>query len=146
MKNLFENLEIIDYFFDTKKYNIRNTFDISNNFENIENYINNNKYYIIHEIKEGEKWETIAIKYYGKSNTRLFWIFVIMNKFEDVFYDFSLTTDELGKVTNYTEESNQITYTLFTNSISQNDEKRFIKILKKEYINDFEANFFKDII
>ena len=112
----------------------------------IDKYLNNIEYYIIHEIKDGDKWEYIAKKYYGNSNMKMFWIFIIMNEIEDPFFDFALTVDELGKATRYTEENSQISFDLFENAINQNDEKRFIKILKKEYIKNFENDFFKEIV
>ena len=135
MKKLFENLEEIEYNFDNKKYKIRNIFDINKRIINVNKYINNIQYYIIHEIKDGDKWEYIARRYYGNNNIQLFWIFVIMNDIEDLFYDFALSIDEIGKATKYTEVTSEISYDLFINAINKNDEKRFIKILKKEYIN-----------
>lgn len=146
MKNLFNNLNEIDYYFDNKKYVIRDIFDINKRSEMIDKYLNNIEYYIIHEIKDGDKWEYIAKKYYGNSNMKMFWIFIIMNEIEDPFFDFALTVDELGKATRYTEENSQISFDLFENAINQNDEKRFIKILKKEYIKNFENDFFKEIV
>jgi hypothetical protein len=146
LKNLFNNLNEIDYYFDNKKYVIRDIFDINKRSEMIDKYLNNIEYYIIHEIKDGDKWEYIAKKYYGNSNMKMFWIFIIMNEIEDPFFDFALTVDELGKATRYTEENSQISFDLFENAINQNDEKRFIKILKKEYIKNFENDFFKEIV
>jgi hypothetical protein len=143
MKKLFENLDNIEYTFGNKQYTIKDTFGLEKNYKNIETYINNSNYYFIHEVKDGEKWESISKNYYGNSELKMFWIFIILNEIEDLFYQFALNIDELGKATGYTEEQNIITQTLFETSIDYNDNKRFIKILKKEYINDFETTFFK---
>jgi hypothetical protein len=145
MKNMFDNLPTSDYYFDNKKYIVRDIFDIHLRFDKVKKYYTKNQYYVVHEVQEGEKWETIASYYYGNNNQKMFWIFMIMNNVEDPFFDFALTTSELGKATHYTEDINQITYDLYVAAINSNDEKRYIKILKKEYVTDFEKSFFGEV-
>ena len=140
MKLFFDNLDDITYTINNKEYMIKDIFDINLQYDMIKKYQTDAEYYFTHRITDGEKWEMISYKYYG--NVNLFWILVLLNGTEDVFYDFVLTISEISLSTNYISSTNQITQDLFDNTILANDDKRIIKILKEEYIKDFENDVF----
>jgi len=146
MKNLFENLNNLNYTIDNKVYVIKDIFDLYKSFKAIEKYQTDLNYYYSYEIIEGEKWEDLVIKHYGNKNLNIFWILVILNDIIDIFYDFPLTSIELENSTGYSTRDNTISLELFNNIIDLNDEKRIIKILKKEYLSSFENDFFKALI
>jgi len=143
MKKYFENLNGITYTINNNVYQIKDIFDIHKSCKRIKKYQDKTDYYYSHEIREGEKWEDIAKFYYGNKNLEAFWILVILNDIIDVYYDFPLTNNEMGLSTEYVSRTNIISQELFEKILDLNDDKRIIKILKPEYINNFTKDFFK---
>lgn len=144
MKRFFDNINNVEYVINNKKYIIKDIFDLYKNYENISKYISNNKYFYIIKIADGDKWETLALKYYG--NMEYMWVLQILNEFDDIFYNFALTHEELINATHYNLDNSNITQVLFDAAIDENDQKRYLKILKKEYLNEFEYEVFGTIV
>lgn len=141
MKHLFDNLKNISYEIGNKTYIIRDIFDIHLQYEKIKKYQDSSKYYFKYRTIDGESWDSIAYKYYKDVN--IYWILIILNGTEDLFYDFVLTNTELSLATKYlSSQNNQITQDLYENTVDENDQKRVIKILKQEYLIDFQNDFF----
>jgi len=140
MKLFFNNLNDLTYTINNKDYTIKDIFDINLQFDKIKKYQDSTNYYFSHSVSDGEKWETISYKYYKSVNA--FWILVLLNGDEDLFYDFVLSIPEISLATNYILSNNQITQDLFDTTVIANDEKRVIKILKPQYIKDFENDVF----
>ncbi len=141
MKQFFENIDDITYTINDKKYIIKNIFDINKQLDKIDKYKKNPMYYLIHRMSDGEKWETVARKYY--KDMKLLWVIILMNIKEDVFYDFLLTNEELVSSINYRSSVQQITQDLYESLVVINDNNREIKVLKPEFLRDFEYDVFK---
>lgn len=134
MKRLFDNLSDIEYVINNKKYIIKNIFNIDKIYKNIKKF-DNPKYYFFYTISDGEKWESIAYKVYNDINS--FWILILLNGIEDVYYDFILTYEELVKATLFKDEQNMSSQSSFDEAMDINDTKRQIKVLKPEYLQEF---------
>lgn len=105
-------------------------FDYSDEEDFLEPYI----------ISEGETPEEVSYKYYG--TTDYWWIILIVNQVKDVFYDWPMSNSELRE---YSEEMLKLypddpQYEI-ENLIEENDNKRFINLLKEEYFNELISNY-----
>jgi len=143
MKKFFKNLNIIPYIIDGKTYFIRDIFDIDKIYSIVDKYIKNIKFYEVHKLQDGDKWESLALKYYG--NQKMFWILILINEMDDPYYDFALTLREIARATYYNSLSDlalQNRIVNYNRALINNDTKRELRILKPEYISKFEFEIF----
>lgn len=134
----FQNLETIDYALNGKQKQIKNLF----NKIYLQNLRDDTdiRYFQEYTITEGETPEEVSYKFYG--TTDYWWIVCIVNRIEDVFYDWPMRLDD---VIEYSEEMlkdypNDTRYDLQA-LITENDEKRFIKVLKESYLNNLMSDY-----
>ena len=85
-------------------------------------------------ILEGETPEQVSFKYYG--TTDYWWIIMITNNIRDVFYDWPMANSEVREYATemaivFPTDTDYNVSTLLT----ENDNKRFISVLKEEYLN-----------
>lgn len=143
MRTFFDGLGQIEYVSASGKTSVvRNIFEISGNFRAVEKYKRDERYYFSHEISDGEKWEDIAVKYYGDRGIECSWVLFAMNDVVDVFYDFALSSSELEQSTSFGMPSGSVSSDEFDKASQINDDKRIIRVLKPEHMSSFERDFF----
>lgn len=144
MRKFFESLEEINYIVSGKTKLIKDMFSINESFDKTQKYRDSEDYYISYEVTDGECIEDVAASEYGDKALESVWIIAVMNEMMDFLFDFPMSGTELEKSTGYTEKSGNITSTMFDTVVELNDKKRIIKVLKKEYLVQFERDFFGD--
>jgi len=124
-------------------------------------------YFDIYRVKDGEKIEDLAYKFYGSPFYN--WVIILMNDIIDPFYDWILTDEEIieycrkkygneNKIVGYryngifykTMPPNVDIYsveqvTAFQYESELNEQKREIKILKPDYIPLIEDEIIKQL-
>lgn len=129
----FKNLETIkEYNFDGTKRDIKNLFNKL--YLQGLRHETDPTYFTEYTIQEGETPEMVAYKFYG--NVDYWWIVCMTNGIEDVFYDWPMT---LSDIRAYSDEMlkdypNDERYNI-ENLITENDNKRFIRVLRETYLN-----------
>ena len=135
----FINLENISY-----ELNEGEVITIKNLFNKLYlqnyDYDNDSEFMIEYTVSNGETPESVSNKYYG--TTEYWWIVMMVNNIKDVFYDWPMSMEEIKAYATemqklFPTDSQYDTSTL----ILENDNKRFIKILKEEYLNDLISEY-----
>lgn len=146
--NYYNQLPDIEYEFEGKLYIIKNVF-LKVGFLNL-NKEENNDFFDIYVIQNGERPETIAYKYYG--NQSLWWLVILVNDIKDPFFDWYLSIDELEEWAELesirlspTGISDDVEKELILSDLkTENEKKREIYLLKPEYVNSVLINLIKN--
>jgi len=146
-------------------YDGRLVIDITKSYDIIDRFKNQIELFEIYTIQDGERIEQISEKFYGDQD--LFWIILMMNDITDPFYDYPITSQELeaklalkytpselgtvrhhvlngmiyGNVDPSPGISTPVTFREY--EIDMNDERRKLKIPKKQYIQQIVREFRK---
>lgn len=128
-------------FYDNDIYEIRNLFYKFYFSETI-----SDEYLYSYILKDNESLESLSFDIYNDSS--FWWILALINNIRDIIFDLPLTSSTLQKIA--TEESSPggvLDLVLFSENYDKleisNDEKRNIKILKPEFLNECIANIIK---
>ncbi len=120
--------------------------DIYNKF--ILQYDIDEEYLYTHIMLEHETLESIAFDEYG--DPELYWVLVIINDIRDMIFDLPLPDDVLQTIARQMTEDTEgyldlVVYATNYDALqTENDEKRAIKVLKSDWVNDFLANALKN--
>lgn len=99
----------------------------------------------IYTLSDYETIKDLSYGFYGSVD--YWWVIAILNNVYDLNFDWVLTNEEINTIAKEkaTDESGEVNTTDFLNYfdelVSQNDEKREVKLLQKTYINDFITDF-----
>jgi len=87
-------------------------------------------------IKDGDYPDTLSKQYYN--DTIFWWVFFLVNNLNDPFYDWPLNYESLKSYFAYLIETGELTDTPsnWASLKSANNDKRTIKILKEEYLDE----------
>ncbi len=106
------------------------------------------EYLYTHIMLEHETLESIAFDEYGDSE--LYWVLVIINDIRDMIFDLPLPDDVLQTIARQMTEDTEGYLDLevfaanYDDLQTENDEKRPIKVLKSDWVNEFLANALKN--
>jgi hypothetical protein len=106
------------------------------------------KYLYIRILSEHDSLETVAFEEYADSS--LFWVLVIINDIRDMVFDLPLPDDVLQTIAKAMTIASEgfLDLTVFGVNYdalqAENDEKRKIKVLKADFINEFLSNILKN--
>lgn len=136
----FRQLPTIEYKYEGETYNIKNIF-LKIGFINLYKQ-QNPEFFDKYFIKENDRPETIAYRYYG--NQDLWWLIIILNDIKDPFFDWCLSSTELEEWSKYEAilEAGSDNYSeirrseILSDMKIENDKKREIYLLKPEYVNN----------
>jgi len=136
----FRQLPTIEYKYEGVTYNIKNIF-LKIGFINLYKQ-QNPEFFDKYFIKENDRPETIAFKYYG--NQDLWWLIIILNDIKDPFFDWCLSSIELEEWSKYeaileagSDDYSEIRRSEILSDMKiENDKKREIYLLKPEYVNN----------
>jgi hypothetical protein len=99
------------------------------------------KYLYIHVLGDGDTLESVAFEEYADSS--LFWVLVIINDIRDMIFDLPLTDDVLQLIAKQMTIASAgfLDLTVFGVNYdalqAENDEKRNLKVLKSDFVNEF---------
>lgn len=99
-----------------------------------------NKYLFTRILNEHETLKDIAYDEYG--DPELWWVLAIINDIRDIIFDLPLDDDTLQNIArDMATENGSLNTALYVEKYNQlqeeNDNKRVLKILKSEFINQF---------
>ena len=145
----FENLPIVNYDSDDTEVMAK----LRNIFYRLEIYNLEDEYTRIYRIDGDKRLDTISQELYGTPH--YWWIIAIINNIQDIIFDLPLEEDLLHQVAtdrtlaiyaNLAVEG-ALTYrsTQVDELIAENDEKRFIKIVRAEYMGRVIAQILKSL-
>jgi hypothetical protein len=106
------------------------------------------KYLYIKTLGEHDTLESVAFEEYGDSS--LFWVLVIINDIRDMIFDLPLPDEVLQIIArNMTIASEgSLDLTIFGVNYdalqAENDEKRKLKVLKSDFVNEFLSDVLKN--
>jgi hypothetical protein len=106
------------------------------------------KYLYSKTLLDHETLESVAFDEYADSE--LFWVLVIINDIRDMIFDLPLPDDVLQTIaksmTITARGSLDLAYygTTYDRLQTENDDKRKIKVLKAEYVNEFLSDVLKN--
>lgn len=103
-------------------------------------FTSNSDFLINYTVADGETPESVSYKYYG--TTEYWWIVMMINNIKDVFYDWPMMITEVKEYAEemqalFPDDSQYDTEKL----IAENEEKRYIKLLKETYLNELISDF-----
>lgn len=106
------------------------------------------KYLFTKTMQENETLESVANDEYGDSE--LFWVLVILNDIRDMIFDMPLPDDVLQTIAKQMTMDSEgfldlVVYgTNYDALQDENDQKRYIKVLKADFINEFLSDALKN--
>lgn len=144
-KKLFKSMPVESYQIDDKTYQLRNYFDIHKMYKVVETYSADPRFYTTVTVEDGMKWETLSQEVYNDKNA--FWVIMLLNSGDDVFYDWAMTVNELLLSTHYNDPTKAIENRgeQFGKAVVLNDANRELKVLRPEFLADFEFKVFDSL-
>ena len=154
--SVFSYLPRIDYDFDGQTQNVP---DITRGFKVKDEILNNSELYVIYTIRDGETPEMLAARVYESAD--LAWIIMMMNGIHNIYTEWPMSYETLNryvdekygpgnrnKIHHYTDlrgvvvsedhpQENRIPVTNYDHESILNDQKRKIKVLKQQYVQNF---------
>lgn len=137
--NYFELLPIIANGDNTVR-NIFNKYILSNPLKD--------EFLYTHLLTEGQTLEDVAFEEYSDSS--LYWVLVIINDLRDMVFDLPLADDVLQTIAKQMTIDSEgsldlIVYgTNYDALQAENDDKRAIKVLKSDFVNEFLSDVLKN--
>jgi hypothetical protein len=107
-----------------------------------------NKYLYTHTLLEHDTLESVAFEEYADSS--LFWVLVIINDIRDMIFDLPLPDDVLQTIARQMtiDSAGFLDLTIFGDYYTalqvENDEKRKLKVLKSDFVNEFLSDILKN--
>ena len=111
----------------------------------INNYLKNKTFFIKYQVKDYETIEYIAYKFYD--DVEFWWVIAVFNDIKNPFNDWIMTNEQLQMIANWlTQEEGKYPYEIYYKLLfERNEEKRNIKILRPEELNNLVWDFIQEI-
>jgi hypothetical protein len=106
------------------------------------------KYLYIKILQEHDTLESVAFEEYGDST--LFWVLVIINDIRDMIFDLPLSDNVLQIIAKEMTLDSEGSLDLIVFGVNydalqaENDEKRKLKVLKSDFVNEFLSDILKN--
>lgn len=124
--------------FETVLYNGIPTKDFMVAYD-ITNIEDKGDFFFEYKIEGSKNIDTISYEIYG--NASFYWIIIMINNIQDVFFDLPLSENELRLIAkNRVEENNESMdkfYEYYTELENENNNKRILLVVRPEYLNRF---------
>lgn len=140
IQDIIPNIE-----YDNSQYKFNNIFFKYNLKTPIEE-----KYLQVYSISDGESLEDISYQMYG--DPVYFWTIIIINDMSDPLFDIPLPEDTLQEIARdmSTDGTGQLDFVEYSSQYdtltASNDEKRNIKVIKSDYLNQFLTEMIKESV